>query len=65
MIDGDLIFGKRSLVIPENKGISKDKNLATFTSLIALRIKEDYYRSGFLRFKLPAATRTLFTALIP
>lgn len=59
------MLGKRSLVIPAKRGISKARNLATLTSLIAFRIKEDYSRVGFLRFRLPAATSTLFTALIP
>jgi len=41
LISGVLISGKRSLVIPEKSGISKAKNFATLTSLIALRISED------------------------
>ena len=59
------MFGKRSEVMPLKRGISKDKNLARFMSFIAFRIKEDSYNSGFFLFKLPAATNTLLTALMP
>lgn len=57
--------GKRSEVIPENRGMSKDKNFARFTSFIAFRIKDDSSTFGFFRFRFPAATSTLLTALIP
>ena len=59
------MLGKRSEVIPLKRGISNDRNFAKLTSLMAFRIREDSSRSGFFRFKLPAATKTLLTALIP
>ena len=59
------MLGNRSEVIPEKRGISKAKNLATFTSLIALSIRDDYSIFGFFLLRLPAATSTLFTARIP
>jgi hypothetical protein len=35
------MLGKRSLVMPAKSGMSNAKNLATFTSLIAFKIRED------------------------
>lgn len=52
-------------MIPLNKGRSNAKNLARFTSLIALNIRIDsFYVTNFL-FKFPAAVKTDLTALIP
>jgi len=59
------MLGNKSDVIPEKRGISKAKNLATLTSFIALSIKDDYSIFGFFLLRLPAATSTLFTARIP
>ena len=59
------MFGNRSDVMPLNSGMSNDKNLAKFTSFIAFKISAGSSSYGFFLFKLPAATKTLFTALIP
>lgn len=57
--------GKRSLVIPLNKGKSNAKNLAKFTSLMALNMRIASFYCGNFLFKLPAAVSTDLTALIP
>ena len=40
-MSGDFTLGNKSLVIPENNGISKAKNLAMLTSFMAFKIKDD------------------------
>ena len=59
------MFGNKSDVIPQNSGMSKAKNLATFTSFMAFSTSDDYSMLGFFLLRLPAATSTLFTARMP
>lgn len=48
-----------------NNGKSSLRNLGKLTSLILRNIKIFSSTSGYFIFKLPAAIRTDFTALIP
>ena len=62
---GKMIPGNRSDVIPINKGKSNAKNLAMFTSFMALNISMLSFSQINLLLRLPAAVSTDFTALIP
>lgn len=57
--------GNKSSIILLNNGISKDRNFGMLESCIALMRITSSATSGSALFKLPAITKTLFTALIP
>jgi hypothetical protein len=51
--------------MPLNRGMSKAKNLAKFMSFMAFKINADSGIYFYFLLRLPAATNTLLTALIP
>ena len=57
--------GNRSYISAENSGKSSAKNFGMFESLIALISTTSSESVGLLLFKVPAITKTDFTALIP
>lgn len=64
-LSGITISGNKSSIIPLKRGISKDKNFGMLESCIALIRITSSETFGYALFKLPAITKTLFTALIP
>jgi hypothetical protein len=58
-------LGKRSLVIEENSGTSLTVNLGILTSIKALKQTTSSASYNITLFKLPAAVKMAFRALIP
>ncbi len=59
------VEGNKSDVIDENRGTSLTVNLGMFTSINALKQTTSYLSSIITLFKLPAAVKIAFKALIP